>query len=203
MSYTVEIIRCHEQNTSAWSGGTTTQIAIYPPQAVYGERNFKWRLSSATVDQEESLFTPLPGIERVIMVLAGEMKLEHAGHHTVHLKPFEQDRFLGDWTSRSFGKVRDFNLMLSAGYSGQLKSLAVPALDSRAIEINPAATTTAFYCIDSSITFTIGMQDCFELLAGDLLLLTAKTGCKKNAITLANSVNKPAQLVIADITYAI
>ena len=45
---------------SQWSGGTTTQLAIAPSGAQYGDRAFLWRLSSATVDLEESDFTPLP-----------------------------------------------------------------------------------------------------------------------------------------------
>ena len=34
---------------SVWSGGTTTQIAIAPEGARYAERDFLWRVSSATV----------------------------------------------------------------------------------------------------------------------------------------------------------
>jgi environmental stress-induced protein Ves len=202
MSYTVEIIRRHEQNTSTWSGGTTTQIAIYPPHAAYGERNFKWRLSSATVDQEESLFTSLPGIERIIMVLTGEMKLEHTGHHTACLKPFEQDRFRGDWTSKSFGKVRDFNLMLAAGCAGQLQAFTVPSQAGRVIQGTPSVTTTAFYCVDNQLHLTIGKQDYYDMLAGDLLLVTGETGCQKPAVTLSNTTYQATQVVIADITYA-
>ena len=37
---------------SQWSGGTTTQLAIAPSGAQYGDRAFLWRLSSATVDLE-------------------------------------------------------------------------------------------------------------------------------------------------------
>ena len=43
---------------SQWSGGTTTQIAIAPQGAQYGDRTFLWRLSSATVDLDASDFTP-------------------------------------------------------------------------------------------------------------------------------------------------
>ena len=36
--------------TTEWSGGTTTQLAISPERAAYGDREFLWRLSSATVE---------------------------------------------------------------------------------------------------------------------------------------------------------
>ena len=32
--------------TTAWSGGTTTQLAIAPKGALYAERSFLWRVSS-------------------------------------------------------------------------------------------------------------------------------------------------------------
>ena len=56
---------------SQWSGGTTTQLAIAPEGAVYADRDFLWRISSATVDLEESDFTALPDYVRLISVLDG------------------------------------------------------------------------------------------------------------------------------------
>ena len=31
---------------SRWSGGTTTQIALFPPESSYAGRDFLWRVSS-------------------------------------------------------------------------------------------------------------------------------------------------------------
>ena len=39
---------------SKWSGGTNTQVAIAPEGAVYADRDFLWRLSSARVELEHS-----------------------------------------------------------------------------------------------------------------------------------------------------
>lgn len=63
MKCEIKVITKEQQKTSTWSGGTTTQLAIYPEDADYGKRNFTWRLSSATVEAEESVFTSLPGIK--------------------------------------------------------------------------------------------------------------------------------------------
>ena len=57
--------------TTQWSGGATTQLAIAPKGAVYADRDFLWRLSSATVELDESDFTPLPAYDRVISTLRG------------------------------------------------------------------------------------------------------------------------------------
>ena len=62
--------------TTDWSGGTTTQLAIAPEEAVYAERDFLWRLSSAQVELEHSDFTPLPDYNRLISVLKGELELK-------------------------------------------------------------------------------------------------------------------------------
>ena len=127
LTYKVDLVKKFQQHTAAWTGGITTQIAIYPTQAEYNERNFLWRLSTARVDCEESTFTALPGISRILMVVAGEIRLEHQGHHTAIVKAYEQDRFSGDWTTRCFGKASDFNLMLGKGCQGNLTPLPIDA----------------------------------------------------------------------------
>ena len=53
---------------SNWSGGKTIQIAIAPEGAVYADRDFLWRVSSATADLDESDYTPLPDYERWLSV---------------------------------------------------------------------------------------------------------------------------------------
>lgn len=206
MSYTIELVRQQEQTTSNWSGGTTTQIAIYPKDAIYSERNFLWRLSTARVEAEESVFTSLPGIWRLIMVLEGTMKLEHAGHHTAKLTAFEQDSFSGDWTTTSFGKVRDFNLMLAPGCVGELTAfhtnMNTPLiLQTKSADPNRfTKVSSAFYCVAGNITFSIDNKDSFELFAGDLLLLTHQA-TEKIPITLTGLSKLATDIVRADIMY--
>ncbi|HNR03775.1 MAG TPA: HutD family protein [Bacillota bacterium] len=111
MNSSIRIIRKSEGKVSTWSGGTTTQLYIYPENAVYADRNFRWRLSSAKVAADESTFTPLPGISRILMIIEGEVEIEHQGHHRTVLKAFEKDSFSGDWTTICKGKAADYNLM--------------------------------------------------------------------------------------------
>ena len=54
---------------SSWSGGTTTELSIAPENGNYQSRDFLWRLSSATVELEESTFTSLPDFDRIILTL--------------------------------------------------------------------------------------------------------------------------------------
>jgi environmental stress-induced protein Ves len=109
-----------ERTTINWASGTSTQILIYPADGSFAERNFLFRISTATVEAEESTFTFFEGITRHLMILKGELELVHEGRYTKHLKPYEQDTFSGEWSTRSKGKVTDFNLMLKEGARGSL-----------------------------------------------------------------------------------
>jgi environmental stress-induced protein Ves len=121
-----KITRRGELKTSRWSGGTTTQLAIFPETADYAARDFQWRISTARVESEESVFTPLPGFNRIIMVLEGHLTLTHEGNGTFELGPLEQNSFLGDWTTRSCGRVTDFNVM-TRGLESSVEVLEIAA----------------------------------------------------------------------------
>ncbi|MBR4249049.1 MAG: HutD family protein [Verrucomicrobia bacterium] len=107
---------------STWSGGKTTQIAIAPEGAVYADRTFLWRLSSATVDLEESDFTALPDYDRLITPLDGSMRLTHSSMpgKEIVLAPYDIHAFDGADQTHSWGRCTDFNLMLRKGKCGGL-----------------------------------------------------------------------------------
>ncbi len=113
---------------SRWSGGTTTQIAIAPKDAVYANRDFLWRISSASVDLDESIFTPLPDYQRWIAPINGNMRLSHDNGAYVELTPYSVYQFDGALPTHSQGRCTDFNLMLRKGKTyGQMRSVALTA----------------------------------------------------------------------------
>lgn len=178
MSYNIEIFRENQYKTSNWSGGTTTELYIYPKDSLYGERNFKWRLSSAKVAVEQSIFTTLSGISRLIMVIEGELLLEHEGHHNVRLKAFEQDSFSGEWITRSFGIVRDFNLMMTKGYKGKLEAISVnrgEVIENTIDDVERfSQITEVFYIVKGNIEITTGAKEKINLGKGDLALVNRR-----------------------------
>lgn len=119
----MRIIPKTEQKTSNWSGGLTTELFIYPNESSYAERNFDFRLSTATVEIETSEFTPLPNVQRTLLVLEGEMELHHKGHHQTVLGPLDIDRFDGSWETSSKGTCVDFNLMCLNDTKGTVEGL--------------------------------------------------------------------------------
>lgn len=119
------IITPEEFVTGVWSGGTTTQLAIYPPGASYADRNFIFRLSSATVDTEQSEFTHLPDYDRWLMIFEGRARLVHSSEREVTINPYEYDAFDGGISTVSFGRVTDYNLMLRKGGTGSMKAIGL------------------------------------------------------------------------------
>jgi len=123
MEYT--IITSQYFQPVAWSGGTTTELFIFPLTSDYQKRNFQFRLSTATVETDKSDFTTLFGISRKLMILNGKITLNHRDYDSRQLSKFDVAEFEGDWKTTSIGKCTDFNLMTSGTTTGELKALVI------------------------------------------------------------------------------
>lgn len=107
---------------SKWSGGSTRELAIYPANAEYLDRDFLWRLSSADSDKEESSFTKLPDYDRILMVLDGSVVLAHGEERTASLGAWESDAFDGAIKTKCFGQLKkDYNLIYRKGTHGRME----------------------------------------------------------------------------------
>lgn len=107
-----KILKKEDYITTAWSGGTTTQLAIAPEGAVYADRDFSWRISSARVELEHSDFTALPDYNRLISVLDGELDMKVGEGDRFSLPECQVYSFDGGVPVESWGQCTDFNLML-------------------------------------------------------------------------------------------
>lgn len=141
----IKIIKRQEQQTSEWSGGTTTQLYIFPEESSYLDKTFNFRISSAKVEVEESTFTKLEGISRDIMVLDGELKLMHNGRYSKLLKQFSTEQFQGDWDTISQGKVIDFNLMTRGENKGSINHINLAKDNTSILEVNKNYNVIAIY----------------------------------------------------------
>ncbi|MBE6994761.1 MAG: HutD family protein [Ruminococcaceae bacterium] len=109
---TITLIPREGATVGVWSGGTTTELALYPPDGSYAQRRFLFRISSADVQLEESTFTPLPGVTRYITPLTGGFTLTHPDGSSVVMEPLDTPyRFDGGVPTVSRGRAADFNLM--------------------------------------------------------------------------------------------
>ena len=156
---------------SKWSGGTTTQVAIAPEGAVYADRDFLWRISSASVDLDESDFTALPDYHRWISTLEGGMTLSHEGGEKIVLAPYQVHQFDGGVDTHSWGRCTDFNLMLRKGKClGVVRSAKIAAGESQTITFESAPSEQfpnadlMIFCGEGKATVKLGEE--FVELAG-------------------------------------
>lgn len=106
---------------SEWTGGETSQIKIYPEDSSLEERDFIFRISSATCPEEESPFSDFTGFNRYISSLDQVLVLDHEGEER-RLNPYEVYFFDGADRVASKSAVRDFNLILKKGIRGSMRS---------------------------------------------------------------------------------
>ena len=146
-----------EYLTTLWSGGTTTQMAIAPEGAVYADRDFLWRFSSARVELEYSNFTALPDYNRLISILSGELDMKIDQGERFKLDPLTICSFDGGVPVESWGQCTDFNLMLRKGKAaGSTQSLKLSAGTAVWTPAVPAPKpypncTLAIYCVTGDV----------------------------------------------------
>lgn len=154
--------------SSRWSGGTTTQLAIAPAEADYAARDFLWRVSSATVELEQSDFTALPDYRRLIATLEGEIRLRHNGGEELRLSPLQVHAFDGADETSSFGRCRDFNLMLRKDAAeGEMEALLPEG--SLELDADPRGGVQLLYCVRGRCLAESG-EDQAALCPGESLL---------------------------------
>ena len=154
--------------TTSWSGGTTTQLAIAPEGAVYADRDFLWRLSSATVELDHSDFTPLPDYNRFLAVLDGEIKLKIDAAEPFQLAPGRVVEFDGGVPVESWGRCVDFNLMVRKGTGrGFLTELRYEEPCEQTIQPGVKARVHGLYCVSGRVRLP---EFGLEAGAGELLL---------------------------------
>ena len=178
----MRIIRSKEYKITSWSGGTTTEIYLYPEDGNYSRKQFFYRISTATIETLESVFTVLPGVERVIVPLENKMILRHEEEEVV-LSPYEPYRFSGERNTRSRGINRDFNLMMNHGKRGNVEILTI-SQGSSSIE---EAVDTLYYYAEGKETIGVGGETLFP---GDSILVKTQ-----ERIELVNSSSEKVTLI--------
>ena len=115
----MHILRAKNHRVMPWKngGGSTTEIAVFPPDAGIGA--FDWRVSMASV-VGDGAFSSFPGIERTLAVLTGEgIVLSVEGRAPVRLTPEDASvSFPGDAATSATlidGPILDLNVMTRRG----------------------------------------------------------------------------------------
>ena len=182
--------------TGNWPGGTTTQLAIYPETAVYANRDFLWRISSARVESESSVFTALPDYNRLLTVLDGNLDLSIDGGERTPLPLMKVRAFSGADRVESWGVCTDFNLMFRKGScQGEMHAVCFDGGEDMTVTPTLPATRTfpeaflALYCVKGRFR---ALSPGVDVSAGELLLcqnpeplrLTGEAGTSAMAISI-------------------
>ncbi len=90
---TKTLITRDQFKVSPWKNGAgvTAEIAISPKGADFRDGNFKWRISSARIEDQNE-FSKFPGYSRILTILSGEGLLLN----NQELGPFEVIEFEGE-----------------------------------------------------------------------------------------------------------
>jgi environmental stress-induced protein Ves len=130
----------NSSKTISWASGTSTELFVYPPDGDFQTRAFDYRISTATVEAEETNFSDFTGLTRILLILNGKLTLIHEGRYSKELDTFDQDRFDGSWITKSKGKVQDFNVMFNENYDASVLHLALQANKSHEITLDESKT---------------------------------------------------------------
>lgn len=187
--------------TTSWSGGNTTELFIYPPDGVYQEKNFLFRISSATVTQDTSVFTKLPGIKRKLLVLDGKIRLNHNEKEGSWLMPNDQEEFWGDWDTVSEGKVIDYNLMMQGGTVGEIVPIQLPAHDKENCVIYVGSSSKCFlllYVWEGEITVEDGYEKQI-IREKELAVFEIGVETKVSGFVIENELNTKARFIKTEV----
>jgi len=120
-----KIIKKDDFITTKWDGGETTQLAIYPKDANFSDKDFLWRVSSATFTSTESKFSDFSGYQRYILPLEGKLSVSHQGLYKRELDKYEVEYFDGSWSTYSENTLdcRDYNFIVKSGNLAKMQIL--------------------------------------------------------------------------------
>lgn len=166
-----QLIHKADLPTKNWAGGTTTQCFIYPPESTYEERNFLFRLSTATVNADGP-FSKLEGVSRVITVLKGSMSICHDGALSelfldINTPPYSFDGGADTMGRVHEGPVIDYNLMMRKGVTGKLDSLEIS--NPTSYSLSRHADVLSFYLHSGMVELDF-LSEKVKLAEGDFFI---------------------------------
>jgi environmental stress-induced protein Ves len=116
----MKVTRLEDFPPVQWTGGKTWQVLIEPTGSSLADRNFDYRLSSASIESPHSVFTSYPGFERDLVALTEAIVLHIFGRPQA-VRPMQVVHFYGSDSVESEGKTQDLNLIKRAGLPGSLE----------------------------------------------------------------------------------
>ena len=154
-------------------GGATTELAIWPAGA--GLDDFDWRASLAAI-AEDGPFSPYPGIDRSLALVAGDGLLLDFGDERIVLSPSEPlVEFAGEAAVHATVQGQhtlDFNIMTRRG---RCRHRVEPLLVRGAAELKRRSGTTLVFLADGEGLSASSARERLALVRYDLLVLDGES----------------------------
>ncbi len=153
-------------------GGVTTELAMSPPGAGLGD--FDWRVSLASI-AEDGPFSQFPGVDRTLVMVAGDGVLLEVGDQRVVLSPSEPlVEFAGeDPVHATVGgqSTLDFNVLTRRGsYRHRIERFEVCG----SVPLPRRSGTTLVFLADGESLSVSSARERLALVRYDLLVLEGK-----------------------------
>ncbi len=150
-----------DSKASIWSGGLTYEYMIYPETANYTDRDFVFRISSATIEEVPSVFTKFKGYCRYLVMLDNSLEIEVNKEKRTYEK-YEIMEFNSDDDVTSYTNGMDFNWMIS-------EKISRHKLEITSINQNCNAQIIILFSLDTTV-ITINEKP-YDLEPYDLLVI--------------------------------
>ena len=150
-------------------GGVTTELAMSPPGA--GLDNFDWRVSLASI-AEDGPFSQFPGVDRTLVMVAGDGVLLDFGDERVVLSPSEPlVEFAGEdpvHATVNGHSTLDFNVLTRRG---SYRHRIVPLVVGGSVPLPRRSDTTLVFLADGESLSVSSARERLALVRYDLLVL--------------------------------
>jgi len=107
----IKHIRLEDTKTSSWTQGETTEYYIYPESCDYANKDFLFRVSSATINEQPARFTLFIGYTRYLMMLDNEVDISINRNRATYHKQ-QTIKFHSEDDTIAYSTGKDFNLMI-------------------------------------------------------------------------------------------
>lgn len=207
MDLDYKLIKRNNLNTAIWQGGKTTQLAIYPEDAKYEDRNFIWRVSNASTEEDISEFTVLKDYDRLIMIIKGKMELSHNDIEIVNLNEYNQTSFDGANETLCKGRAEDFNVMLRKDLAkGNMDRIKVGAKEQLMYNevigfFQEERFSFVIYCNDFEGRISVKEAFDVEVSKGDTIVINQAADADNFSVKFTSVLNEESNVIVSEMFY--
>lgn len=187
-------------------GGSSEEIAIFPPQSKTDNDSFQWRLSAAHLSEKKGSFSEFPECDRFLTMIEGkpfELLLKKAGRR-IPVRKGEVTLFSGDETTEyELGQPPAKDLGLIFKRKKVKAAFDILTLSSKPKSFQVSAKTTFFFMLSGSLTASVYPGEVqFTLQAGDTLRVNLyPENASEERFVLVEPKEKESHLVAIELDY--